>query len=390
MADVFYRIRLMKNLVKSRLGKHPFPKLYGKGESVPLRSRACNFMITHKKALPNKFRLHWQLLIEGGMELSTLFSKSKTVRAPSGKRSEIGRAAYRSFRRHWQLYLLVIPPVLYFIIFKYLPMANAVLAFKNYNVMKGIWGSPWVGTQYFEMFFRNPAFVTLIKNTLYISFYQLIVGFPIPILLALALNEVKSARFKKTVQMVTYAPYFISTVVMVSIIMLFLSPRLGIVNTIAGALGFEAVNYLGEPGMFRTIYVLSDVWQTMGYSAVIYLAALAGVDPSLYEAAKVDGANRFQKILNVDLPGILPAAVIILILSVGNIMALGFEKMYLLQNPLNLSSSEIISTYVYKIGLLNANYSFATAVGLFNSLINLVLLLVVNAIAKRASNTSLW
>ncbi len=334
--------------------------------------------------------LHWQLLIEGGMELSTLFSKSKTVRAPSGKRSEIGRAAYRSFRRHWQLYLLVIPPVLYFIIFKYLPMANAVLAFKNYNVVKGIWGSPWVGTQYFEMFFRNPAFVTLIKNTLYISFYQLIVGFPVPILLALALNEVKSARFKKTVQMVTYAPYFISTVVMVSIIMLFLSPRLGIVNTIAGALGFEAINYLGEPGMFRTIYVLSDVWQTMGYSAVIYLAALAGVDPSLYEAAKVDGANRFQKILNVDLPGILPAAVIILILSVGNIMALGFEKMYLLQNPLNLSSSEIISTYVYKIGLLNANYSFATAVGLFNSLINLVLLLVVNAIAKRASNTSLW
>lgn len=334
--------------------------------------------------------LHWQLLIEGGMELSTLFSKSKTVRAPSGKRSEIGRAAKRSFRRHWQLYLLVIPPVLYFIIFKYLPMANAVLAFKNYNVLKGIWGSPWVGTQYFEMFFRNPAFVTLIKNTLYISFYQLIVGFPIPILLALALNEVKSARFKKTVQMVTYAPYFISTVVMVSIIMLFLSPRLGIVNTITGALGFEAINYLGEPGMFRTVYVLSDVWQTMGYSAVIYLAALAGVDPSLYEAAKVDGANRFQKILNVDIPGILPAAVIILILSVGSIMALGFEKMYLLQNPLNLSTSEIISTYVYKIGLLNANYSFATAVGLFNSLINLVLLLIVNAIAKRASNTSLW
>ncbi|MCT1401130.1 ABC transporter permease subunit [Paenibacillus sp. p3-SID867] len=324
------------------------------------------------------------------MELSTLFSKSKTVRAPSNTRSEIGRFASRSFRRHWQLYLLIIPPVLYFIIFKYLPMANAVLAFKNYNVVKGIWGSPWVGTQYFEMFFRNPAFATLIKNTLYISFYQLIVGFPIPILLALALNEVKSARFKKNVQMVTYAPYFISTVVMVSIIMLFLSPRLGIVNTITGALGFEAINYLGEPGMFRTVYVLSDVWQTMGYSAVIYLAALAGVDPSLYEAAKVDGANRFQKILNVDLPGILPAAVIILILSVGSIMALGFEKMYLLQNPLNLSTSEIISTYVYKIGLLNANYSFATAVGLFNSLINLVLLLVVNAIAKRASNTSLW
>ncbi|MGF9696851.1 ABC transporter permease subunit [Paenibacillus sp. MABNR03] len=307
-----------------------------------------------------------------------------------GRRSAVKRVLSRSWRRHWQLYLLMIPPVAYFLIFKYVPMVNAVLAFKDYNVIKGIWGSPWVGTKYFELLFQNPAFATLIKNTLYISFYSLVVGFPVPILLALALNEVKNARFKKTVQMVTYAPYFISTVVMVSIIMLFLSPRLGIVNTIAGALGFEAVNFLGEPGLFRSIYVFSDVWQSMGYSAVIYLAALAGIDPSLYEAAKVDGANRFQKMLNIDLPGLLPAAVIILILSVGNIMAVGFEKIYLLQNPLNLSASEIISTYVYKMGLLNANYSFATAVGLFNSLINLILLLIVNAAAKRLSNTSLW
>lgn len=316
-------------------------------------------------------------------------SESKSVEKTS-KSSALQRAISRSWRRHWQLYLLILPPIAYFIIFKYVPMVNAVLAFKDYNVIKGIWGSPWAGTKYFELLFQNPAFITLIKNTLYISFYSLIVGFPIPILLALALNEIKNIRFKKIVQMVTYAPYFISTVVMVSIIMLFLSPRLGIVNTIAGALGFEAVNFLGEPGLFRSIYVFSDVWQGMGYSAVIYLAALAGVDPSLYEAAKVDGANRMQKIINVDLPGLLPAAVIILILSVGNIMAVGFEKIYLLQNPLNLSASEIISTYVYKIGLLNANYSFATAVGLFNSVINLVLLLIVNAVAKRLSNTSLW
>ncbi|WP_373291212.1 ABC transporter permease [Paenibacillus marchantiophytorum] len=269
-------------------------------------------------------------------------------------------------------------------------MANAVLAFKNYNVIKGIWGSPWVGTKYFELFLNNPAFMMLIKNTLAISFYQLAVSFPFPILLALALNEVKNMAFKKTVQMVTYAPYFISTVVMVSIVMLFLSPRLGIINTIANAMGFESINYLGESGMFRSIYVFSDVWQTMGYSAVIYLAALAGIDPSLYEAAKVDGASRIQKILHVDLPGIMPTAVIILILSVGNIMAVGFEKMYLLQNPLNLATSEIISTYVYKMGLLNANYSFATAVGLFNSVINLILLVVVNGIAKRTSSNSLW
>ncbi|NMO94960.1 ABC transporter permease subunit [Paenibacillus lemnae] len=284
----------------------------------------------------------------------------------------------------------MILPVAYFIIFKYIPMFNAVLAFKDYNVIEGIWGSPWVGTKYFELFFENPAFATLIKNTLIISFYSLAVGFPIPILLALALNEVRSRRFKKTVQMITYAPYFISTVVMVSMLMLFLSPRLGIINLIGNALGFDSVNFLGDTGMFRTIYVFSDVWQSMGYSAVIYLAALAGVDPSLYEAAKVDGASRFQKILNVDIPGIMPAAVIILILSVGNIMALGFEKMYLMQNPLNLPVSEIIATYVYKVGLLNANYSFATAVGLFNSVINLVLLIVVNSIAKRVSTTSLW
>ncbi|MDQ6418127.1 ABC transporter permease subunit [Paenibacillus sp. LHD-117] len=298
--------------------------------------------------------------------------------------------AKKSARRHWQLYLLVIPPILYFLIFKYAPMANAVLAFKDYNVIKGIWGSPWAGTKYFELFFRNPAFVTLIKNTLYISLYQLAVGFPIPILLALALNEVRSMRFKRTVQLFTYAPFFISTVVMVSIIMLFLAPRLGIMNTILGVFGMDAVNFLGDARWFRSVYVFSDIWQTAGYSAIIYLAALAGVDPSLYEAAKVDGASRLQKIMNVDLPGLMPAAVIILILSVGNIMAIGFEKMYLLQNPLNLSTSEIISTYVYKIGLLNANYSFATAVGLFNSVINLVLLIIVNALAKRASSTSLW
>ncbi|MBW7454607.1 ABC transporter permease [Paenibacillus sepulcri] len=304
--------------------------------------------------------------------------------------SNLGAMAGRSLRKHWQLYLLVIPPLLYFVIFKYIPMFNAVLAFKDYNVLKGIWGSPWVGTKYFEQFFHNPVFVTLLKNTLLMSLYLLVISFPIPIILALALNEVKSSRFRRVVQLVTYAPYFISTVVMVSIIMLFLAPSTGLVNKILEATGSESINFLGNSGMFRSIYVWSDIWQTAGYSAVIYLAALAGVDPSLYEAAKVDGASRIQKIWNVDVPGILPAAVIILILNVGNMMAIGFEKIYLLQNPLNTTTSEIISTYVYKIGLLNANYSFATAVGLFNSVINLVLLIMVNTIAKRLSNNSLW
>ncbi|MGN7166459.1 ABC transporter permease [Paenibacillus cellulositrophicus] len=284
----------------------------------------------------------------------------------------------------------MIPPVLFFILFKYLPMANAVLAFKNYQVTKGIWGSPWVGTKYFDMLFNNPQFWTLIKNTLFLSLYQLAATFPIPIILALLLNEVRSLRFKKAVQLITYAPFFISTVVMVSIIMIFLAPRLGLLNVILNAMGMESTNFLGDPTKFRSVYVWSEVWQTTGYSCVIYLAALAGVDPSLYEAAKVDGASRLQKIIHVDIPGILPAAVIILILSVGNIMSLGFERVYLMQNPLNLQSSEIISTYVYKIGLLNANYSFATAVGLFNSVINLILLVAVNAVSRRISENSLW
>lgn len=312
------------------------------------------------------------------------------ARKAAKPRTKIGMNAGKKMRKHWQLYLLVIPPILYFIIFKYIPMANAVLAFKDYNVVKGIWGSPWVGFKYFKMFFENPVFYSLLKNTLFISLYALAVGFPVPIILALALNEVKNGTFKRTVQLVTYAPYFISTVVMVSIIMLFLAPNQGIVNMLLGLVGIPSINFLGDQNLFRSVYVWSDVWQGAGYSAVIYLAALSGVDPSLYEAAKVDGASRLQKIWNVDIPGILPTAVIILILSVGSIMAVGFEKIYLLQNPLNTVTSELIATYVYKIGLLNANYSFATAVGLFNSAVNLILLALVNAVARRISNNSLW
>jgi putative aldouronate transport system permease protein len=269
-------------------------------------------------------------------------------------------------------------------------MVNAVIAFKDYSVVQGIWGSPWAGLKHFRLFFENPVFWRLVKNTFYLSLYALAVGFPIPILLALSLNEVGNAFFKRVVQLVTYAPYFISTVVMVSMIILLLAPRLGIANRLLQELGFAPINFLGRPNLFRSIYVWSDVWQNAGYAAIIYLAALAGIDPTLYEAAKVDGASRLQKIWYIDLPGIMPTALIILILSVGSLMAVGFEKTFLLQNPLNLSQSEVIATYVYKIGLLNANFSFATAVGLFNSVINLVLLVLVNTFAKRLAGTSLW
>ena len=324
-----------------------------------------------------------------------------TVRPPAGelpnrpkrrrRRERPGiKGLRRSLQRHWTLYLLMVVPLIWFAVFKYIPMSNAVLAFKNFNVIKGIWGSPWVGWQNFELFFHNPVFWTLVKNTFVLSVYTVAASFPIAIILALALNEIRMGLFKRTVQMVTYAPYFISTVVVVSMTILVLSPRLGIVNEGLGFFGVPAIDFLGNPDYFRHIYVWSDVWQTTGYSAVIYLAALSGIDPALHESAKIDGATRLQRIRHVDLPGIMPTAVIILVLAVGNIMAIGFEKAFLFQNPLNLSQSEIIATYVYKTGLLNADFSMATAVGLFNSVINLVLLLMVNAIAKRITGNGLW
>lgn len=298
--------------------------------------------------------------------------------------------AKRSFKRHWQLYLLMMLPVLYFIVFKYVPMFGALIAFKDYNVVQGIMGSPWVGWKHFENFFNNPVAWDLIKNTLFLSLFQLAVTFPLPILLALALNEIRDGIFKRSVQMFTYAPYFISTVVIVSMLILMLSPRTGIVNNLMEAVGLDAINFLGEASMFRSVFVWSDAWQMTGYSAIIYLAALAGVDKQQYEAAKIDGASRLQRIWNVDIPGILPAIVILLVLNVGNLMAIGFEKVYLLQNPLNLGTSEILQTYVYKMGIINANFSFSTAVGLFNSIINLILLVIVNSIAKRLSGNGLW
>lgn len=307
-----------------------------------------------------------------------------------GRRSKRRGGVAKSLRKHWQLYLLLIPPVLYLIIFKYVPMAGAQIAFKNYNVVKGIWGSDWVGLDHFVRFFNLPNFWIYIFNTLGISLYNLLINFPAPIILALALNEVRSRWFKKTVQMVTYAPYFISTVIMVSILIVALNPNFGVINLLLNKLGFESINFMGVPRLFKTVYVLSETWQLTGYSAIIYIAALAGINPDLYEAAKVDGASRLRKIWHIDLPGILPITVVLLILNVGNMMKIGFEKIFLMQNPLNVMSSEVISTYVYKVGLIGANFSFSAAVGLFNSMINLILLLIVNYASRKLAKTSLW
>lgn len=293
-------------------------------------------------------------------------------------------------RKNWQLYLLLLLPVTYIIVFAYFPMGGTVIAFKDFRIKKGIWGSPWVGLKHFENFFTTPNFSLLIKNTLSLSIYSLLAGFPFPILLALAINEVSSKKYRKTVQMITYAPYFISTVVLVGIMSNFFSLRTGFINSVAKLIGAPQFNYMGVPGLFRHLYVWSGVWQSAGYSAVIYIAALASVDQSLVEAAVIDGANRLKRIWHIDLPTIAPTIVIQFILAVGGIMGIGFEKVYLMQNPVNLDYSEIISTFVYKRGMTQFQYSYAAAVGLFNSVINLLLIVTANTFASKIGETSLF
>lgn len=296
----------------------------------------------------------------------------------------------RKLKKSWQLYILLLPALVGLILFSYVPMYGIQLAFKDYSPLQGIMGSPWVGFDNFTRFFKSSQFTTLLVNTLVISFYSLVVGFPIPIILALGLNHVASMKFKKTVQTVTYAPYFISTVVLVGMLNIFLSTNGGLINQLIHLFGKDPILFMGQSRYWRHIYVWSGVWQSMGWNAVIYIAALAGVSSELHEAAIIDGATKFQRVRYIDLPTILPTIVITLILSCSSLMGVGFEKAYLMQNPLNLGVSEVISTYIYKVGLVNAEYGFSTAVGLFNSLVNCVVLLVVNQVARRVSQTSLW
>lgn len=297
----------------------------------------------------------------------------------------------KQIMRHWQLYFVILLPLAFLITFNYIPMLGAQIAFKDYNPIKGIWNSPWAGWKQFNFFFDSPYFWPVIKNTLRVSIYALLIGTPATIFLALALNEVKNRRFKRSVQMATYAPYFISTVVLVGMMEIILSPTTGLYGQIANLFKVSTPpDILGKPSAFPSLYVWSGVWQETGYGAVLYLAALANVNPELYEAARIDGASRIQKIMHIDLPAIRPTIVVLFILSIGGLLGVGFEKVYLLQNSLNQSTSEIISTYVYKIGLVDSNFSFAVAVGLFNSVIGFMLILIANFIAKRASDSSLF
>jgi putative aldouronate transport system permease protein len=301
-------------------------------------------------------------------------------------------------RQHWgyylkenyDLYIFMIPAIIVILIFNYRPLYGLLLAFKDYSVRKGIMGSDWVGLAHFKRFFDSAFSIQIIINTFSLSLYSLVAGFPIPIILALMLNSIPGKRFRKLVQTMTYAPNFISVVVICGMILLFLSPRSGFFNVIIEALGGERVNFMAQPQLFNDIYVWSGVWQNMGFNSIIYFAALSGISPELHEAAIVDGASKFKRILHIDIPGIMPTISILLILNFGSLMAIGFEKAFLLQNDINVMHSEIISTHVYKRGLQNNDISFATAVGLMNTVVNAVLLVTVNKISGKLSGNSLF
>ena len=294
-----------------------------------------------------------------------------------------------SVKRYYWLYIFLIPTLLYYIIWHYVPMGGIVVAFQRYTGAKSIFESEWVGLKWFESFFSSHYAATTIKNTLALSLYSL-ATFPIPIVLALILNEVRNEKYKRFAQTIMYAPHFISLVVLVSMLSIFFNPTYGFVNTIIEMMGGEARDFMGEADSFRALYVWSDVWQNTGWNCIIYVSALSGVDPEMHEAATLDGASRMQRIIHINLPTIAPTIIIMLIMRVGNIMSIGADKVLLMMNQLNSSTSEIIGTYVYSRGLLSGDFSYATAVGLFTNVINLILLLTVNKISAKVSDTSLF
>ncbi|TVY07789.1 ABC transporter permease [Paenibacillus cremeus] len=296
--------------------------------------------------------------------------------------------------QHWKkgkyLLLLFFPTFLYYLIFKYAPMFGLIISFKNYNLFKGVWASDWVGFKYYLLFFQNPDFFKLLRNTIMLGLYKIVFGFSAPIILALLMNEVKRVFFKRFVQTVSYLPHFISNVVAASMVLMFLSPSSGIVNHFLQSLGMTPIHFMAVPELFRPIYVISEIWQHVGWETIIYLAALTSIDPQLYEAAEMDGAGRWKRMVHVTLPGIAPAIVILLILNVGHVLDIGFEKVFLMYNPAVYETADIISTYVYRTGISQGNYSYATAIDLFTGIVSLIFITSANWVGRRLGETSLW
>lgn len=295
--------------------------------------------------------------------------------------------------RIWQkrgLFGIMLIPLAWYIVFKYVPMYGVQMAFRRFNPALGITRSPWVGLKYFRQFFHSYYFKDLLWNTVSLSLYQLAVGFPAPIILALVINEIRQRSLQKFVQNVTYIPYFLSTVVSVSMLTLFCNPSYGIFNKILGLFGVPATDWMAKPGAFQTLYVFSNVWQNIGFNSIIYIAVLASVDPDMYEAATIDGCSRWRKMISISLPALVPTIMVLLVMRLGSIMNVGFEKVLLMQNPVNMSRSNVIATFVYTNGIQQGEYSYATAIGLFNSAINFLLLFIANKLARKLTGSSLW
>ena len=299
------------------------------------------------------------------------------------------RALRKDLKKYWMLYILILPLLAYYIIFRYVPMYGVIISFKDYKLLQGINGSPWAGFKHFRDFFGSVYFTRLLKNTIVISMESLIFGFPVPIILALLLNEITCEPFKKAVQTAVYLPHFVSIIVLCGMVRAFTASD-GVINDLLVLFGVERRTMLLVPSLFRPIYIIEGIWQDAGWGSIIYLAALSGVDVQLYEAARIDGAGRFKQMWHITLPGIMPTIVIMLILRIGRIMDVGYEKIILLYNEVIYETADVISTYVYRKGLLNGEYDFSTAVGLFNSVVNLILLVSANAFSRKLNDTSLW
>ncbi len=320
-------------------------------------------------------------------------SKAAEAGSVYSERKKKSKFSYLWFNlnKYKAFYLLMLPGILYYIIFKYVPMYGVIIAFQNFSIGRGMMGSKFVGLKHFIEFFVNtPDTWKLIRNTVMLNVYDLLFRFPAPILLALLFHEIRNKRFKRFVQSVSYMPHFLSTVVIAGIMVTFLSQQTGIVNHLLRWFGIEPILFLGLPEWFRSIYVGSEIWQTVGWGTILYLAAIAGVDPTLYEAAKMDGANRFQQMRHVTLVGMFPVMIVLFVLTLGHFMETGFQKIILLYNPMTYDTADVLNTYIYRRGILSADFSFATAVGLFQAAIGFILVVMANRVVKKYSDTSLW
>lgn len=313
----------------------------------------------------------------------------KIMKKTKNAMGRVGRNLKRDVARNKYVYFMAIPVVVFYICFCYLPMSGLLIAFQDYSPAKGIWGSKWVGFGNFMDFFRDYQFPRLLRNTLALSFELIIFGFPAPILLALLINELRGKHYRKFVQTVSYLPHFISLVVVCGLISNFTAST-GVVNQVLSLFGLEPKTMLMDPKLFHPLFILSDIWQTAGWSSIVYLAAISGIDPGLYEAAAIDGAGRFRRIFHITLPALVPTITILLIMRIGNIMNLGYEKIILLYNPTIMETADIISTFTYRRGLLDADYGFSTAVGMFNSVVNFAILLLANKLSRKTTGESLW